>query len=614
MSATSQPFQAEVRQLLDIVIHSLYTDREIFLRELISNASDSQEKLRHHQLANAEIFEADLPLEISITTDDTAKTLTIADHGVGLTREELVQNLGTIAHSGTKAFLQALKESGGSTPGSLIGKFGVGFYAVFMVAKNVRVYTHSYQPGAEHLVWTSDGTSGYTMDEAPGQRRGVKIVVELKDDAEEFAKESRVKEIIERYSNFVPFPILLNGERVNTVEALWLKNKNEISDEQYEEFYRFAGHAWDKPRFRLHFAADAPLQINALLFTPTDNPEKWGFGQTEPGVALYCRRVLIDPKPADFLPEWMRFLRGVVDSEDLPLNISREAMQDSALVRKLGDVIARRFIKFLDQEGTDNPEKYDEFYADFSRFIKEGVCNDPRNRESLPKLLRFESSMTEPGKLTSLADYVKRMKDGQDAIFFQVGPTRDAIESGPYLEAFKARGLEVLHAFEPLDDYVFTSVREFEGKKFASVTREDVKLDDVPEPAGEKLSDAEATDLCSWLKETLGSAVTDVTTSTRLVDSPVVALQGEDAVTPQMRAMMRAMKQDVEPVRVRLEINPRHEMVKNLAKTRDAKPELATLAAQQLLDNALLSAGLLDDSKDMVKRLNELLGRALAVR
>jgi TNF receptor-associated protein 1 len=612
--STQQPFQAEVRQLLDIVIHSLYTDREIFIRELVSNASDALEKLRHAQLAGgSDLYEPDLPLEIAITTDETAKTLTIADHGSGLTREELAQNLGTIAHSGTKAFLQALKESGGSTPGSLIGKFGVGFYSVFMVAKQVRVYTHSAQPDGEHLVWTSDGTSGFTIEEAPGQSRGARLVIELKDDAHEFAQPATVKRILEKYSNFVPFPILLNGERVNTVEALWLKPKSEVTDEQYAEFYKFACKAWDEPRFRLHFAADAPLQINALLFIPTENPEKFGFGQTEPGVALYCRRVLIDAQPPEFLPEWMRFVRGVVDSEDLPLNISRETMQDSALVRKLGDVIAGRVLKLLEQQGAEEAEKYTAFYKDFARFIKEGVANDFRHRDTLAKLLRFESSLHDAGQLTSLADYVTRMKEGQHAIYYQIAPNRAAIEAGPYLEAFKARGLEVLFAYEPLDDYVFTSLREFDGKQLVAVTREDVKLDDSPVDSAESpLPQDEVDALCSWLKESLGGAVTDVAGSARLVDAPVLALTPEHAPTAQMRAMMRAMQQEVEPVRVKLEINPRHPMVKNLAAARTAQPDLAALAARQLLDNALLSAGLLEDPRDMVQRLNDLLGRALS--
>jgi TNF receptor-associated protein 1 len=613
MSAASQSFRAEVRQLLDIVIHSLYTDREIFIRELVSNASDAIEKLRHLELTGSKnIFDDTLPLEINITTDDTAKTITIADYGVGMTRDELEENLGTIAHSGTKAFLEALKEAGGTAPASLIGKFGVGFYSAFMVARIVRVFTHSWRPEAEHLVWSSDGAGGYSIDEAPGQRRGCKIVIELKDDAAEFASKHTVRRVLEKYSNFVPFPINLNGERVNKVEALWLRNKSEITDAQYAEFYKFACHAWDEPRDRLHFSIDAPLQINALLFIPTENPERFGLGQTDPGVALYCRRVLIDAHPHNFLPEWLRFLRGVVDSEDIPLNISRESMQDSALVRKVGDIITGRFLKFLDQKLSGQPEKYEPFYNEFSRFLKEGASSDLRHRESLAKLLRFESSMTDPGKLTGLADYKSRMKDGQEHVFHQVGPGRTAIEEGPYIEAFKARGIEVLFASDPLDDYVFNSLREFEGKTFMSVECEDVKLDAVPdESAGEPLPEADAAALCAWLKDALGSPVSDVAPSRRLVGHPVVALTPANTPSPHLRAVLRAMRQEVDPVHVRLEINTRHPLIKNLSGARESNPDLARLIAAQLLDNALLAAGLLENGRDMVKRLNDIMARAL---
>ncbi|HTB63544.1 MAG TPA: molecular chaperone HtpG, partial [Opitutales bacterium] len=321
----SQPekhaFQAEVRQLLNIVVHALYTDKEIFLRELVSNASDALEKLRHLQLAGDKPFDDHLPLEVNITTDDTAGTLTIQDYGIGMTRQELIENLGTIAHSGSKAFLQALKEKGGSAEG-LIGQFGVGFYSAFMVASEVRVFTRSWQLDAEGWVWTSDGSGEYAIEPAEGQRRGSKIVLKFKDDAREFARADRVRSILERYSNFVAFPVNLNGERVNKIDALWLKQKNDITPEQYKEFYRFQNHLPDEPLAWLHFSADAPLALNALLFIPGINPEKFGFGRTPPGVALYCRKVLIDPAPKEILPEWLRFVRGVVDSADLPLNIS----------------------------------------------------------------------------------------------------------------------------------------------------------------------------------------------------------------------------------------------------------------------------------------------------
>jgi len=368
MNHEKQSFQAEVRQLLDIVIHSLYTDREIFTRELVSNASDALEKLKHLQLTESSIHEAEQPLQIEITTDEANRQLIIADRGIGMTKEELVQNLGTIAHSGTKAFIKNLQEKGGQNAG-MIGQFGVGFYSVFMVADRVDVFTRSWQADAPSLRWTSDGREGYEIEEVEAQSRGVKIVIHLKEEHAEFAQQSRIKDLLNKYSNFVAFPILLNGERVNQIEALWLKSKNEVTEQEYEDFYRFTAKAWDKPKFTMHFSADAPLDIHALLFLPEENQERFGFGPVQPGVALYCKRVLIDPQPEGLLPEWLRFVRGVIDSADLPLNISRESMQDSALVKKLGQVVTNRLLKFLEKKAVDDVEAYRAFYQGFSRFL-----------------------------------------------------------------------------------------------------------------------------------------------------------------------------------------------------------------------------------------------------
>src|SRR3954466_10483868 len=476
-------FQAEIKQLLDIVVHSLYTEKEIFVRELVSNASDALEKLRHTQLTEKEIFDDKLDLEVNVTTDDKAKTLTIQDFGVGMTRAELVENLGTIAHSGSKAFLKSLSETGQKNA-NLIGQFGVGFYSAFMVAKSVKVYSHSWRASEPGHVWTSDGSGSYEIEESEGQRRGTKIVIELKDDCSEFSQDWKVKEILERYSAFVSFPINLNGKRINTVQALWLRSKNEIKEEEYTEFYKFQAHAFDEPRLRLHFSADAPIAINALLFVPKENTEKMGLSRLEPSVSLYCRKVMIDAKPKDILPEWLRFLKGVVDSEDLPLNISRETMQDKALIEKLNKVITKRFLKFLEEEAKNRPDAYQEFYKEFGHFIKEGAALDYTHKDQLTKLLRFESSRTEKGKTTSLADYVSRMGSEQKEIFYLVGPNRAAIESGPYLEGFKARNLEVLFCFEPVDEYVMNNVREFKSKKITAADHADVKLSDMPKPEG----------------------------------------------------------------------------------------------------------------------------------
>jgi TNF receptor-associated protein 1 len=600
-------FQAEIKQLLDIVVHSLYTEKEIFVRELVSNASDALEKLRHTQLTEKEIFDDNLTLEINVTTDDKAKTLTIQDFGIGMTRAELIENLGTIAHSGSKAFLKALGE-GGAKNTNLIGQFGVGFYSAFMVAKSVKVYSHSWRASEPGHVWTSDGSGSYEIEESEGQRRGTKIVIELKDDCSEFSQDWKAKEILERYSAFVSFPINLNGKRINTVQALWLRSKNEIKEEEYTEFYKFQAHAFDEPRLRLHFSADAPLSINALLFVPKENTEKLGFARTEASVSLYCRKVLIDAKPKNLLPEWLRFLKGVVDSEDLPLNISRETMQDKALIEKLNKVITKRFLKFLEEEAKNRPDAYAEFYGEFGVFLKEGAALDFTHKDSLLKLLRFESSLTEKGKTTSLADYVTRLGADQKEIFYLVGPNRAAIESGPYLEGFKARNLEVLFCYEPVDEYVMNNVREFDGKKLTAADHADVKLADLPKAEG-ALSEDDTKKLTSWLKETLGERVSEVKASDRLVDSPALALNADKFMSPHMRRMMKAMNKDgaEAPLRVNLEINPRSAVMKRLFETHTSAPDKAKLVAEQILDNALISAGLLDDATPMVARLYKLL-------
>lgn len=611
MSTTSAPqrheFQAEIRQLLDIVIHSLYTEKEIFVRELVSNASDALEKLRHLQLTEKEIFDDSLPLEINITTDETARTITLQDFGIGMTAEELVSNLGTIAHSGSKAFLKALGESDRKNS-NLIGQFGVGFYSAFMVASEVSVHSHSWRPGTGGHVWRSDGGGAYTVEPVEGQRRGAKITVHLREECAEFAKADRIRGLLLKYSNFVPFPIQLNGEKVNTVQAIWLRSKAEIKEEEYTEFYKFVAHAWDEPRSRLHFSADAPLAINSLLFVPKENTERFGFGRQEPGVHLYCRRVLIEDKPKDLLPEWLRFVKGVVDCEDLPLNISRELTQDKALIEKLGRIITKRFLKHLEEEAKERPESYDEFHRQFAFFLKEGIATDNGHRESLGRLIRFESTHTEKGSLTSLADYVSRMKEGQKAIHYLVGQSRASLEAGPYLEAFRARGIEVLLCVDAFDEVVMNHLREFDGKKLVPADQGDVELGDLPETQAEKLSKDDEAALVGWLKETLGDRAQSVAVSKRLVDSPALVLNEDKFMSVQMRRILRSMGQEDKGAgQVGLEINPAHPLIRQLAGLRTAQPELATLVAHQVFDNALASAGLLEDPKDMIARSYRLL-------
>ncbi|HEX3015860.1 MAG TPA: molecular chaperone HtpG [Desulfobacteria bacterium] len=608
----TKEFQTEIRQLLDLVINSLYTDREIFLRELISNANDAMEKIRYMQLTGQNELNQELPLEINITTDDKAHTITIADTGIGMTKAELVENLGTIAHSGSKEFIRRLSESRGEQDNlKLIGQFGVGFYSAFMVADRVSLFTCSNQPEAGAFVWKSDGRGSYTIEETEGLSRGTKIVLELKEDAYELGKEETVRRIIRQYSSFVPYPINLNGQKVNTVQALWTKNKNEISEEEYTEFYKFIANAYDEPLFRLHFSSDAPLNINALLYVPKENMERLGFGRVEPGVNLYCKKVLIQEQAKDIVPEWMRFVKGVVDSEELPLNISRETMQDSALVAKLNKVVSGRFLRFLAEQAKSEPEKYQEFWQKFNIFIKEGAANDFTHRQELVKLLRFETSKTEPGELISLADYLEHMQDGQKDIYYVNGPTREVIEAGPYLEAFRDKDYEVLYTHEAIDDYVLTTLGEYEGKKLVSVDQADADLGgSTTEDQAGALPEAEQTAFNAWLKEILGSKVTDVRASKRLVDSPAILLSPYG--THSMQRMMQMMNQDLAHTAPGLlEINAKHPLIKRLNELRRQGEDFAKVAAEQLYENAQIAAGIIVDPRNMVTRLNEILERAL---
>ncbi|WP_027363993.1 molecular chaperone HtpG [Desulfotruncus alcoholivorax] len=608
-------FQAEVKQLLDIVINSLYTDREIFLRELISNAADALEKLRYRSITDKDMLDPGLPYEITIEPNDQDKTLTIKDTGVGMTRDELVENLGTIAHSGSKAFFQHLVESDRKDL-NLIGQFGVGFYSAFMVAKKVRVLTRSCRAGSQGYEWVSDGVGSFTITPVDGLSRGTSIMLELKDDAAEFSSKDNIKRIVQRYSNFVPFPIMLEGEKVNTVQAIWTRNKNEIKEEEYAEFYKFIANAFDDALFRLHFTADAPVAINALLFVPGENLERFGFGKMEPGVSLYCRKVLIQQKAEGLLPEWLRFLKGVVDSEDIPINISRETMQDSALVAKLRKVITGRFLKFLGERAKENTEKYNEFWNKFGIFLKEGAASDFTYNKDIAPLLRFESSKSEPGKYISLDDYVERAPENQKNIYYINGPSRELIEAGPYLEAFRIRDIEVIYTHEPVDDFVLTNLAEYKGKKLVSADQADLELPELDQEAANQeeqtLEGLDLRNLTAWLKQTLGDRVEEVRESKRLVDSPAMIINLNGFMTSSMQRVMQAVNKDFGSMGGKaLEINPRHKIIIGLDLLRQKDEEFARLAAEQIYDNALAAAGLVVDPRAMVDRMYRILERAI---
>jgi len=599
-------FQAEVKQLLDIVINSLYTDKEIFIRELVSNASDALEKLRYIQQTEKELFDEKLPLEIGVKTDEEANTITITDYGIGMTSEELTQNLGTIAHSGSKQFLDSVKK-GEAINENLIGQFGVGFYSVFMVAERVEVLTHSWKKDGMDLLWKSDGSGTYEIEKVKGNRRGTSIVVYLKEDEKEYSNLERVKLILKQYSSFVQFPLKLNGEQINTVDAIWLRKPKDITEDEYKEFYKFQSNAFDDPFYRLHFSSDAPIDINTLLFVPTENPEIPGFGRIEASVSLYCKKILIDDKPKEFLPDWLRFLKGVVDSADLPLNISRESMQDSNLTQNLGRAITKRFIKFLGDEAKKDKKKYSEFYNKFGLYIKEGVSSDFVNRDSLQKLMRFETSRTKSEDKISFEEYVSGMKEDQKDIYYILGNDRDFIEKSPQMEAFKSRDIEVIYVYEPIDDFVMNNVREYDSKSIISIDSADVDID-TNEKKKSKLNKDKTEELCKWLKDSLGEKVEEIGVSKRLVDSPVVALNADKMMTNSMKRLMKAMNKDAgENSKVKLEINTSHKLIKQLDELREKDEKLAKLVAEQLLDNSLLAAGFIEEPQNMVGRINNIL-------
>jgi molecular chaperone HtpG len=610
----SQPeqhsFQAEIQQLLSIVIHSLYTDREVFVRELVSNAADACEKLRFLQ-ASGQSPTGDSGPSITITANEAESTLTIADTGIGMNRDELVQNLGTIAHSGTKAFLKALAEQ--QKPDTrLIGQFGVGFYSAFMVAKQVTVVTRSQAAGSEGWKWTSEGGNGYTLESAPDAAPGTQITLSLKDEAKEFAQAGNLERIVKRYSNFVAFPLELDGKRVNTVQAIWARSKNEVKEEEYKEFYEYLAHDNEAPKYRLHFTADAPIAIQALLFVPSRSLEMPGMVRQESEVHLYCRKVLIESKPKGLLPEWLRFVRGVVDSEDLPLNVSRERMQDSDLMRKLSKALTNRFLKHLAEEADKDAAAYDGFYSEYHRFLKEGVLSDWENQAALAKLVRYESSATEAGKKTSMADYVKRMPEGQKDIYYLLAKDRAAAEASPYFEVFRARKFEVLFVDDPIDEFVMDRLREFDSKSITAAEKAELDVEDASKEGA--LTDDEATSLAGWLKLTLGEAVHEVRSSKRLVDSPVVALDSDKYMTASMRRTLKSMGRDAmagEDAAPDLEINPRHPVIVKLNQLRQNDAALAGLVAEQLNDQARLASGRLEDPRAMLQRMNALLSKVV---
>ncbi|MFN4087596.1 MAG: molecular chaperone HtpG [Alphaproteobacteria bacterium] len=616
MSEDTLQFQAEVGRILHLMVHSVYSNKEIFLRELISNASDACDRLRYAALARPELTADDGAFRIAVSVDRAAGTITVADNGIGMNRQELIENLGTIARSGTGAFLEQLSGDARKDV-ALIGQFGVGFYAAFMVADRVEV-TSRKAGEDEAWAWHSDGQGSFTVAPAGDHPRGTRIVLHVRADAKEFLDTARLRGIVQTYSDHIAVPILLSdgangeGETVNAASALWTRARSEISEEQYTEFYHHVAHAFDQPWMTLHWRAEGRIEYTGLLFVPSARPFDLFRPERRPGVKLYVKRVFITDECEAVVPGWLRFLRGVVDSEDLPLNISREMLQHNPVLTQIRAALVRRVLGDLEKRAESDPDGYLAFWDTFGQVLKEGLYEEPAHRDALLKLARFRS--TRDGGWTTLADYVARMRPGQDAIHYISGAETDALRRSPHLEGFAAKGVEVLLLPDAIDDFWVPTVGTFDGKPFRSVTRGGADLEKIAAPDSETPAEpSQAADLGPLLagfRVALGDAVKDVRASDRLTESPVCLVADEGGLDIHMERMLKLHGQQVPATPRILELNPRHALIRRLAEEAAAADGGARTAdmAHLLLDQARIVEGEpLPDPAAFSRRLSAML-------
>lgn len=605
-------YQAEMKKLLHLIVHSLYTHREIFLRELISNASDALNVVRFRQLTDNTIVDRDAPLEIRIAIDKEAQTFSIEDTGVGMTKNELINNIGTIAKSGTLEFLAKMKEEKASLDGDLIGQFGVGFYSVFMVTDEVTIETRHADSNSKGYRWKSLGEGKFTIEEIDRTARGTKISFTLKEDAKEFCEDCRVKNIIKKYSNFVDFPVHVGEEKINTVSALWQKRKDDVTEDELTEFYKYVANDYQAPQGHLHVSLEGSVNFKALLFIPDTAPPMLFRDSEVKGLHLYANRVMIQDDCKDLLPEYLRFVKGVVDTEDLPLNVSREVTQSSPVMAKISKALTGRILSFLDGWAKNETEKYEKFYRNFSAQLKTGINTDFSNKDKIINLLRFESSATEKGTLVSLKDYVSRMKDDQKEIYYVSGEIREMIERNPNLEYFRKHDIEVLFLTDPVDMFTIPSIHEYEEKELKSIDKADIDVMKDDDKQEEALNETVAKSLLTTFKEILIDKVEDVIASKRLVDSAVTLVIGKEGMDIQTERMMKMLNKDYAGSKKIMEVNLSHPLIKNLwdMHQQDSKSPLLKTFVLQLYEGALLLEGNLASPTEFVARMTEIMEKA----
>jgi len=609
-------FKTEVKQVLQILVHSLYKDRDIFVRELVSNASDALTRFHFESLTNREVLDPDVELAIHVdvveTEEGELKKIVIKDSGIGMTEEELIRNLGTIAQSGAREFLAKMGE-GEIDAGDVIGQFGVGFYSVFMISDEVRVVSRSYKPEAEAAAWISDGSESFSIEPAEKSDRGTEIHITLKKDAEEFANDWKLKQIVKKHSDFVRFPVYVGEDQANQQQSLWRKSSSEVEAEEYKSFYQQMTMDFEEPLATIHFSTDAPVHLRALLFIPAKKEASILALRKEPGVMLYSHNVLIQEYCTDLLPDWLSFVDGVVDSEDLPLNVSRETVQNNKLMMQLGKMLRKRVLRELKKMADKDAEKYEMFWQENGRSLKEALATDPTAKDDVQPFFRYYSSKSDD-KLASLDEYIERMPETQEEIYFVLGDNKTTVANSPHLDPFKARELEVLYWVDPLDVLIAPSMLDYKDKKFRNIDDAGLELPEIEEEetaenAEPAIEEAEFNQLVGQFVTTLGDKVVEVRESKVLKNSPVRLVYPEDAQNREMQRLYRMMDQEYDVPKLIFEINRSHQLIVNLAELvkEDADSELVTLSVEQLYDSALVQEGLHPNPTAMLPRIEQLM-------
>ena len=618
-------FQSEVKQLLQLMIHSLYSNKEIFLRELISNASDAADKLRFKALSNPALYEGDGELRVRVSLDADKGTLTISDNGIGMTREQVIEHLGTIAKSGTKEFLTALGQDQ-VKDSQLIGQFGVGFYSAFIVADKVTVKTRAAGEATDKgVLWESAGEGEYSVADIEKKSRGTDVILHLREDEKEFLNEWRLREIIGKYSDHIGLPVEMltkeyddegkeigeKWEKINKSDALWTRSKNDISDEEYKEFYKHLSHDFADPLLWAHNKVEGNQEYTSLLYVPSKAPWDLFNREHKHGLKLYVQRVFIMDDAEQFMPNYLRFMRGLIDSNDLPLNVSREILQDNKTTAALRKALTKRSLQMLEKLAKEDADKYQQFWKEFGLVLKEGPAEDFGNKETIAKLLRFASTHNDSSEQTvSLEDYVARMKEGQKAIYYITADSYVAAKNSPHLELFNKKGIEVLLLSDRIDEWMLSYLTEFDGKPLQTITKADLDLGDLAdkeENEAQKEQDKAFDSFIERVKTLLGERVKEVRLTHRLTDTPAVVSTGNDQMTTQMAKLFAAAGQPVPEVKYTFELNPEHHLVKKVADTAD-EAEFADWV-ELLLEQAMLAErGSLENPAAFIKRINKLLG------